>query len=283
MLKRLFIISVFLVAGLLLFCATVLVLLPADVVGFVLTEKASEYGGIKFKYDMINRDFPFGIEATGVEIKRPSDKIDIYIDRVRLRFNLVKLFYGRFGLLFDADLLGGTVEGIALLGSNGLDSEVRVKSISPDLHPLATVYGVRVPLTVSGRLDFFMPYSGCVAGRAVFDSDEAGSGLFSALGFGLDFGAGTVAGLRAELADCKVNIKGLWVEGADLVARLSGGISQPLNSGSSFDLVAELNERRPNRTNRLPLSFIGQYRESEGYYGFKITGTPLRPAVRRLE
>ncbi|MBE9528019.1 MAG: type II secretion system protein GspN [Proteobacteria bacterium] len=286
MLKRLALYILLFTVGLLLFIATVLVVFPAGIIADFVVESVEAETGVSIRYDSFERVFPFGIEAKGIEIKDRAEGLDFTVDRLRLSLKPARLFGGRLALLLDADLLGGSIDGIMVFGSSGMSSDLRVRSLRPELFALSKEYAVQIPFALSGAVNIESSYAECAEGLVVIESDSgANSGTLSALGFGLDFGAGAAAGLRATLKECRAEVKGLWVEGPDLVTRLSGEVLLDSRhpEQSRLDLFAELNDLTLKGSNRLLLSFLKRYELRQGYYAMEITGTVGRPRIQRQQ
>jgi type II secretion system protein N len=287
MLKRLVIICILFAAGSVFFIAIVLALFPAGPIADFIVEKAEAESGIRLRYDSFERVFPFGIEARGIEVVRPGERVDVKIEKLRLRLKPALLLRGRVALFLDADILGGSIDGTVTFGPGGVSSDIWLRSLRPELLSLSREFAVGIPFAFSGSAALKASYSGCVEGVVTVDSDkagiDAGSGTVSALGFGLDFGTGAAAGLRATLKECRAEVKGLWIEGPDLVARLVGQVHlDPWQGGRNrLKLFAEVNDLTLKGSNRLLLSFLKRYELRQGYYAIDITGTVARPRVQR--
>ncbi len=282
MLKRILSLFILVFAGLMLFAVTVAILFPAGSIGDFIIDNAKNEYGVKIKYRKLERVFPFGIEATGVEVTGQARGIDLFIDRLSIKYKPARLFTGKIGFAISADLLEGQVDASVRLGVSKVESDLLFSAIRPELLPVARRVALSVPISFSGSIDVIQPYKGCAEGTFIIDSDSGGSGHFSALGFGLDFGNTIEAGGRVELNRCRVVVENMWLEGENIVARLKGDVTlggRP--DRSRLDLLAEVNEKRVVKGNRLLLSFLNSYKVTDGYYGIKIGGTAARPIIRR--
>lgn len=287
MLKRLAIIFILFAVGSVFFIAIVLAFFPAGVIADFIVEKAESESGISLRFDSFERVFPFGVEARGVLAVKPGERVDVKIDRLRLRLKPTQLLRGRVVLLLDADILDGSIDGRVAFDPKGASLDLLLRSLRPELLSLSREFALRIPFAFSGSVALKAPYNGCVRGVVKMDSDKAdfgaGLGVLSVFGFGLDFGADAAAGLRATLTECRAEVKGAWIEGADLVARLTGQVHLDPRRGewNRLKLFAEVNDLTLKGSNRLLLSFLRGYELREGYYAIDITGTVARPRVQR--
>ncbi|MEE9542200.1 MAG: type II secretion system protein GspN [Thermodesulfobacteriota bacterium] len=293
----------FAIAALILFVVMLFILIPGGLVEGIVREALEKDAGVTFIAKDFRKGFPLGFKARGLKFftnrstgatgatgvkensKRSARFEFIEMEELSVSLALLPLIIGKKKLSYTARLGGGSVEGEALIGE---DAGINLTAVD-------------VGLRAVGSLRALGLNSGRVSGEAAFDlspdmSCPEGSVSLDATGVELKglksyypemiFGESASASLAMEVAaDCKAKLKGLFIEGRRLNARLAGvmRIAEPIKK-SALDMKVEIflkPDDADNKADEVLLSLIKGYKKSSGYYSFDLKGTLGVPVIKK--
>lgn len=258
-------------------------LVPIEILEARLKEEAENRAGLTITEQSLKRTLPAGIEAKGVDIALKGKEPFIHIDDLAAWPDYTALLSGKVRFSYAGAIDKGVVKGRAgfgLLGGSeiSLDADGVPVSAVPALSRFVT--GLRG--SFAGRAAVSTRGEGsCPSGFAEFRGDGLEGGMVSFRGIPLSVGSIGDAGLDAKFSDCGVDLKGLWLDGSDLSARVEGKIKieKPLNR-SPLDLTLELVPKKPLFKGEGDLLVIlRQFQGSANYYKVPVRGTLGSPAL----
>jgi type II secretion system protein N len=288
--KRLHFFLVVIVSGAILFSLTILILFPADLIEGALQNSVAEKTGLTVRTASFERVFPFGVEARGVRVARPgappggSGPVPevVFIDRLTVRLKPLSVLTGSIRSRISGSIMDGTFGGIITLKRAGVRADVEFDGIALERIPALRSAGVGIKGSIRGRVGVGIGPSGCPEGTIEAKGLDLESGGLKVLGVPLPFGRINDTGLELELqeAGCVARLKGLWIEGSGMTARLSGEIrlTGPLG-GSPIDLLLEIIPKGEKATEVENLFFLAPYKRSANYYSIHVKGTVGRPRI----
>jgi len=177
---------------------------------------------------------------------------------------------------------GGVITGRADVSPGGFSLKMKADGVHINSLPEAQASGFASSGTVDGTLSVYSPWHGCPTGFVKLRTGRIDGGDLRFMGMPLALGDIEQAGLNATLASCRVDVEGLWVDAAELSARLSGPVffAVPM-AASRIDMTLEITPRGDLSKKHWLFSLIGQYRKNSNYYFMTIRGTLARPVIGR--
>lgn len=270
------------IAGFVLAYITAFFLFPVDIIEERISMAASSRAGVTFRSDSMRKVFPFGIEAEGVVVgadRNPS--MAVYLKRLGATFSPLALFSGKLKVKLYGASGEGVFKGYTALGFGSVKAGINARGLG--LGELTSLSGSG--LIVSGDLDgdvsLTIPHGGCPEGKISARGKGFEEENISYMGFAIPLGRVEDAGAEVELGGCKASIKGLWVDGEGLSARITGivNISTPIE-GSPLDLTLELIPKGRFIDESENFFFLKPYQKSTNFYSATIKGTLSRPVIK---
>jgi type II secretion system protein N len=277
-------------AALALFVLSLFVFFSGADVERILKVELKRHSGVSFVAKDFSKSFPLGFKAKGVSFSGKGGKsgpgpVEIAdVEDLRVSLDVIPLIIGKKKLSFLASRDGGTMEGKATLGE---DAKVSVRALDFAINGIAPIRAMGLAGgRVSGVASFEVSPEGCPKGSMNLDVTGVDvKGLKSPLPLML-FGESLSASLAMETtADCIAEIKGLFIEGYLLNAKLNGvvRILSPLER-SVLDMKIEIFIKPGvlgNNANKMLLSIMKQYKRSSGHYLMSLKGTIGNPSIMR--
>ncbi|MBI5644287.1 MAG: type II secretion system protein GspN [Deltaproteobacteria bacterium] len=271
------IVLVFLIAsaGLLLSSIAAFYIIPLELIDSKVKALAEERAGITITQSGLRRVFPFGLEADNVEAAFKGHEPFVYIDRVRVTPDPLGLLTGRLKANFKGAFGNGDIGGYAALRFGG-GAELKFEALGAEFRGVPVFNRVVSGLngSFSGVAEMSLPDGGCPSGTANFKGEGMKGGEISFRGLPLPLSGIDGSGLEAVFSNCRIELKGFWLEGSDFSARLEGVVilSVPIDR-STLDMTLELIPKGALLRKEYILSLISDYRKSANYYSIPIKGT----------
>lgn len=258
-------------------------LVPIEIIEARLKEEAENRAGLTVTEQSLKRTYPAGIEAKGVDIALKGKEPFIHIDNLVAWPDYFALLSGKVRFSYAGAIDKGIVKGHAGFGLLG-GSQIRVDA---DGVPVGAVPALN--RFVTGLSGFFAGTAevsthgegSCPSGFVEFRGDGLKGGEVRFRGMPFSVGSIADAGLDAKFSECRMDIKGLWLDGSDLSARIEGKImvEKPLNK-SPLDLTLELVPKKPFfKGEGDVLAILRQFQGSANYFKVPIRGTLGSPAL----
>ncbi len=279
MLKKFLLVSGVLVAGAVLFSITVLLLVPAELIMAPLKQRLEAGPGLILTEQSAERVFPFGIKASGLLLSAGGKGI-LYLDTITVRLSPLSILSGGVKAELNATVARGSLKGYVLFKRNRTQVEMEAEDIDFDAVPAFKNAGLEGGGSFDGRLELTLPRSTCPKGTLRAKGFGMDPDALGVMGFRLPFGTIADAGLRAELEDCGVTLRALWIDGSNMSARVGGLVSlaKPVEQ-SRLDLEIEVIPRKGAAEMPGLLLLLGPYRRSANYYSMKVSGTLGSPVL----
>lgn len=261
------------VAGMVVFSLTSFYLIPLTFFEDRLKETLKERSGLIFRSESLERVFPFGLEAKGVDIgEADGGRLLLHLDRVRIRAILSALVIGKMKAGIDGGSADGSFEGEAALSGGGAFA-VKGKGIDFSSVPALNTAGVSMKGTFDADLYVFMK-DGCPEGFLELKGARIDEGSVRFRGYPLPLGKVDGVGLSADFSRCAGKLNGFWLNGEDASVSLKGDISikRPLSS-SPVDLTLELTPKAGLLEKEFLLLLLKDYKKSANFYSIPVKGT----------
>lgn len=277
MLKKALIVLAVLIAGPFVTFYTLFLLLPPDM-AVLWAAKEVRKEGVDAKVIGAARAFPLGYRAERVLMTGPQGAGPVVLTDASAVLVPGELFGGRLAFAVEGRLGGGRVFGKVSLAPSAAFVDLKAEGVSPESILASSGAMFSIPGTFEGSAKVRIPRGGCPEGAIRADGASTdGEVKFS--GFALPVGRVTDSGLEVELSGCKALVKGAWIEGGMLSARVTGTVtlaSPP--EASPLELLVEVIPG-PGARGEPALVLLSPYRKSASYYSFSVRGTPARPVV----
>lgn len=270
------------ITGLFLSVLTVYFLIPSDMIEGRINEALSRNTGLVMTSERFSRTLVPGIKAEGLSLKDPRRGGElVYFTTFRAVTAPASLLAGRLRVNITGDTGGGTVTGHvtatpgvvnAVLDADGIDTSLVSRAFATNFIPAGLV---------KGRVELTAPRQGCPEGYIKATATDMDEETITYMGFAIPVGKIDEAGMDVELAGCKALVKGLWVDGENISARVTGTvhIRAPLGN-SPVDLTLEIIPKGKLASDSEKFFFLQPYRKSANFYSAAIKGTVNRPVVR---
>lgn len=275
--KRFFIITGIFVSAIFLFLFTFLLILPSSLIESWLEDGLKKRTGLAFAVEGFQKSLPFGFNIERVNIFQEGIKDPLFtLDGVLGRFKPLSLFSGGIGVLISGSVGKGKLEGEAFFRAG--DSSVDIKANNISL-PYFDSIGLN-KIVFDGQVYTTFPKNGCPSGTIKAEGKDAKAVKINVMGFDVPFGEIKQTGIMIEIGKCKLFLKGLWLEGEGLSARLQGEVSlaSPVKD-SPISMTLDIIPGQLLRENGLILALISDYRKSANNYSIPIKGTLGSPVM----
>jgi len=281
-LSKTIIIIVLALSGLALFALTAFHIFPMKIAEEKLRAALASQG-LVVSYDSLERTFPIGLRASNIELAEASDgKALMKFDDATATLDISSLLLGTPSVRLWAAAGTGVITGEIRPGLNGARLDLTASNIEFRMIPALTAAGIDTEGSFGGTVSAYLSAKRCPTGTARLRSGPVSEQGLRLAGVQLPIGDIDSGGLNAEFKDCKAVVEGLWLDGKELSARLSGEIflRSPL-SASPIKMVLELTPRGEAGQQSWVLAFMNSFRRSANYYSANISGTIGRPVAQR--
>jgi len=266
------------IAGILLFMVTVITVLPDDFLYDMLRMWLRQRTTLSLNGDNFHKTFPLGFVIKRASLKNSSGEL-LYLDAVQANINPFSFFTGRVQINMRGSLRLGTVESNASLGGKKTIVKIYLKNIELSAIPGLRAIGLTGTGTASGEANFILSRNSCADGSMHIEgSDIELNGLKGVIPLHLQ--EKVKFSLRTDTRDCRVKLKGLWIDGQGISSKLSGDIILANTiTDSTIDLTMEISssEEAVNRINILKL--LSAYKKSGNNYLLRMKGSLGRPQL----
>ena len=265
-------------------------LFRASLVEGIVRDALEKEAGVSFSARDFRKGFPLGFKARGVRfffngVKGEEGPLDIVeMDDLMVSLAIFPLIIGKKRLDFFIGLGDGIIEGEAFVGEETTVT-LNAREVALNAFGELSAMGLKKG-SVSGKADFIFAGGNCPKGSVSLDTTGVAlAGLTSSYPAFI-FGESLSASLAMETeGDCKAEVKGLFIEGEGLDARIEGvmRIKSPIER-SALDMKLELFTKPQASgadTNEVLFSIINGYKRSSGYYRMNIKGTINSPVIKK--
>ncbi len=258
-------------------------LVPIEILEARLKEEAESRAGLTITEQSLRRTLPAGIEAKGVDIALKGKEPFIHIDEIAAWPDYTALLSGKVRFSYAGAIGKGVVKGYAGFGLvDGSQIRFDADGVPVSAVPALNRFVTGLSGSFTGRAMVSTHGEGsCPSGFAEFRGDGLEGGKVSFKGIPLSVGSIGDAGLDAQFSECRVDLKGLWLDGSDLSARIEGKIKieRPLNR-SPLDLTLELVPKKPLfKGDGDVLAILKQFQGSANYFKVPVRGTLGSPTL----
>ena len=272
-------------AVVILFLAGLILTVSKDFLKQVIKKELQQSAGLTFSEDEFRKLFPIGVEWRHISIMREGFKNPVLtLDKLQARLDILYLFKGGARIVVNVYKGAGSLRGDVVLKGENTTVSLWADAMEFKAVPYLDSFDLGRNAGLSGRIKMTFQRGKCPCGTVdVGGRDMDGRGL-KISGLPVSFGQGLKATISAELKDdCKIYIKGLWLEGENLAANVHGYIflaSQYTKSPIDLDIEIMPRTSFVAGGNNL-LSLLTNYRKSFNYYLVKIRGTIESPILSK--
>ena len=281
-LSKILIIAALLVAGSLAFALTAFHTFPLDMAETKLKDALSAQGA-RISFASLSRTFPFGLTAEDIELSDASTgKPVLKLDTAEARLELLSLLRMDPTVALRATVGGGTITGKFRPGLKGARLDLTAGDLEFRDIAALTAAGINIDGSFGGTLCVNFSAGACPSGSARLRGGNIKEEGLRLAGFKLPTGDIESAGLNAAFGECKAVVEGLWLDGRELSARLSGEVflRAPLET-SPVKMTLEVTPRADTAGKSLVLSLLSSFRKTANYYSANIGGTLGRPVAEK--
>lgn len=269
--------------GLFLLVITVIILIPDKIIENIIRDTLEQNASLTFTTEGFKKMLPFGFEAYHVSISPLWAKEQkFYFDRIRGSINPLRIFLGEVRVALNGNLANGKISSITSFGRKKINTKIKMDVINAALVSPLNAIGLTGTGTLSGEgMLKILKNDRCPNGSISIEGKDI---YLKELKMGypfLLFGDKVNFSLNLNLSsDCKSTIKGLWIEGKEMAARIYGDvyINNPLLK-STLALTMEILPGKGYREKQGLLSFFEKYRKSSNYYMMNIKGSLQSPLL----
>lgn len=269
--------------GLFLLVITVIILIPDKIIENIIRDTMEQNASLTFTTEGFKKMLPFGFEAYRTSISPLwAKKQIIYFDKIRGSINPLRIFLGEIRVTMDGNLANGKVLSITSFARKKTTMKIKMEAINAAEISLLNSIGLTGTGTVSGEgmLEIVKNYI-CPKGSISIEGKDIYLKELKIGNPSLLFGDRVNFSLNLNSSsDCKTTIKGLWIEGEGLAARLYGDIfmNKPFLK-SKLAMTMEILPGKGHHGKQGLLSLLKKYKKSSNYYTMNITGSLQRPIL----
>lgn len=281
-LSKILIITVLAVSGLLIFALTAYHIFPLDIAEGRLKEALARQG-LLISFGSFERTFPFGLKAENVGLAGAASANPVFrLDTAKARLELLSLLKGDPTVALGATVGGGVITGELRPGLKGALLDLTAGDVEFREIPALALAGMNTGGSFSGTVSVYLSEGACPSGSVRLRGGHIKEEGVMLTGLKLPIGDIDSAGLNAEFRECKVVVEGLWLEGKEMSAKLSGVIfiRTPFET-SPVKMTLEVTPRGDLGEKSWMLSLMNSFRKSANYYSANIGGTVGRPVAER--
>jgi type II secretion system protein N len=281
--KRVFKVIAVIILSVFLFLITFLAVFPVNMLKTWLIDGIEKKTGIILSIEDFQKGFPFYVEAKNINIISDEGGGTVfYIDRLKVRLDILSLIYGKVRVFVDGSAKDGKIDGEAVFKIKNTALDIKTENMSiPYLTRMGIDGGV-----FDGRWQIVFNKDGCPAGTISLEGRDIAAKRISIMD--APFGAIERTRINMELLGdpashppgCKLKVRELWIDGKDVSAVAQGEISlvSPFKN-SRIDIALEIIPRVSLIENKFILNLIKNYRKSANYYLINIKGTVEAPVL----
>ncbi len=255
-------------------------MVPLNAIEGRVVNALSQDIGITASLNGFERVFPFGLRAKDILLKDASSgRPLLYIDGAWAGLNPLSIFSGGIGVDFKASLNGGLVSGAVLTRLSGRSIDLKMESVQLFSIPAFERLRVTAGVPFDGDLSITLREKGCASGEVRLAGKTVSGAEVRLGGFPLPVGDIDSAGLEAVSVglqtsdDCLFELKGLWVKGSEIEARMHGTLAvKDTIEASLVDLVLEVRPKGLLLKREYLLSHLMSYRTGDGLYSVPVKG-----------
>lgn len=280
-LSKILLIAALIVSGLLVFALTAFHIFPLKIVeGRVKEALAGE--GLLITFGSLERTFLFGLKAQNLSLADAGGHAVARLDTAGARIDLQSLLLGDPVVRLNGTVGGGVITGELRPGLKGAKLDLEAADLEFKDIPALTGAGIVTAGSFGGTVSVYLSGSACPTGTVRLRGGRISEEGLRLSGIKLPIGDIESAGLNAELKECKVAVEGLWLDGKEMSARLSGDIflRTPFEA-SPVKMTIEVTRRGDPGEKSWMLAFMNSFRKSANYYSANIGGTVAHPVAER--
>lgn len=281
-LSKILIITALAVSGLLIFALTAYHIFPLNMAEGRLKEALARQS-LLISFDSFERTFPFGLKAENVELRDASSGNPVLrFDTAKARLELLSLLKGDPTVALRATVGGGVITGELRPDLKGALLDLTAGDVEFKEIPALAGAGINTGGSFSGTVSVYLSGGACPSGSVRLRGDHIKEEGVMLTGLKLPIGDIDSAGLNAEFRECKAVVEGLWLDGKEMSAKLSGEIFLRTPFGTSpVKMTLEVTTRGDLNEKSWMLSLMNSFRKSANYYSANIGGTVGRPVAER--
>ncbi|MBI5048562.1 MAG: type II secretion system protein GspN [Deltaproteobacteria bacterium] len=273
-------------AGIIVFFYGLILTIPEDFIKDAIKKELQETTGFVFTEKEFKKLLlpPIGIEMRQVSFAHELfEKPVLSLDRLQVKFNPIYLFMGRVKIVVAGNKGQSSLSGDILLKGKNTDVNLWANNIDAgtisSLNPESAAPAITARF--NGKIKITFQQGECPYGTVTMEGKDIDIGKFKISGFSIPFGEEAKATFSAELKDCKIKVKNLWLDNKEFSANIHGAISL-INPYTKSPIALTL-EIMPHssfiRENNYLLSILMNYRKSANYYLMNIRGTIESPVL----
>jgi len=276
--KKLLIIPLAIVIGLVFFAEALFVIVPSGVVEKSVKKRLMDDTGLVMELKGFKKVFPLGYEADGVRLTGTKTGIKLYLARIRAVFSLMSLIRLRPGLILSGDIYGGVLKGLVGRETKGMYATMVIRGATA---PPIEIFGKIMPGVADVSLDITTrDTKSCPKGFLKARARGGEIRDFSIMGLGIKEEKISEEGLEIRFSGCRVYVKSAWIKGNTFSARARGVIGMKGPPGNNpMEMRIEISPKGKLMEDLNKLDFLRPYRRSAGYYRAVIRGTPSAPII----
>jgi len=276
--KKLLIISLVIVIGLVFSAEALFVIVPSGVVEKAVKKRLMDEAGLVMEVTSFEKVFPLGYEAEGVRLTGTKTGVKLYLARIRAVFSPMSLIRLRPGLVLSGDIYGGVLKGLVGRETSGIYATMVIKGATA---PPVKAFGEIVPGVADISLDIITRETKtCPEGFLKARARGGEIRDFSIMGLGIKEEEISEEGLDIRFAGCRVYVKSAWIKGDSFSARARGVLGMKRPPGNNpMEMRIEVSPKGKLMEDLKKLTFLRPYRRSAGYYRAVIRGTPSAPRI----
>lgn len=281
-LSRILVIAAIIVAGFFAFALTAFHIFPLNVAETKIKDALSAQGAI-ISFGSLARTFPFGLAAGDIVLTDAASGAPLLkLDTAKARLEVLSVLRLDPTVDIRATVGGGTITGKLRPGLNGARLDLAAGDLEFRDIAALTSAGVNIDGSFGGTVSVNLIAGACPSGSARLRGVNIKEEGLKLAGFKLPTGDIDTAGLNAAFEECKAVLEGLWLDGRDMSARLSGEVflKAPLQT-SPVRMTLEVTPRGEAAGKSWMLTLLSSFRKSANFYSANIGGTIAHPVAER--
>jgi len=276
--KKLLIIPLAIVIGLVFFAEALFVIVPSDVVEKLVKKRLMGDAGLVMELKSFKKVFPFGYEAEGMHLRGTKTGVKLYFARIRAMFSPMSLIRLRPGLILSGDIYGGIMKGRVGRETRGIYATMVIRGATA---PPVKIFGEIIPGAADISLDITTGAAKtCPDGFLKARATGGEIRDFYIMGLGIEEEKLSEEGLDVRFAGCRAFIASAWIKGDSFSAKARGVIGMKAAPGNNpIKMRVEISPKGKLMEDLNRIAFLRPYRRSAGYYRAVIRGTPSAPRI----
>lgn len=264
--------------GFILFAATVIAVMPDQFMYDLLRLWLRQRTTLSLSGDDFHKIFPLGFTIKRVSLKNSSGTL-VYLDAMQASISPFFFFTGGVKINMHGAVRQGRVESTANMTRKKTSVKIQVKDIDAAAIPALRGIGFTGSGIVSGEANVSMLDKSCADGSIRMEGSDFDLNGLKVIGFLLLQDKARLS-LQADTKDCRVKLKGLWIDWQDISSKLSGDIVPArMLMESKIDLTMEITPRKEAMEHIKIMELLSTYRRSSNYYLLHIKGSLGKPQL----